>query len=138
MPGMPPRSLNLSRQHFNQIVTHLQTVLPAEGCGLLAGSAGMTRRVVPIDNVLQSGARFRMDPEQQVAAMESIREDGLKVVGIFHSHPEGPGQPSPSDVHEAAYPEAVYLIFWPQGSDWSVRGYSIANGETIEVEVFIG
>jgi proteasome lid subunit RPN8/RPN11 len=134
---MPPHRFKLSRQHFDEIAAHLRDVLPLEGCGLLAGIAGNTHSVIPIENVLHSSTRFRMDPEQQVAAMHSIRQAGLRVLGIYHSHPQGPGQPSPTDLLEAAYPEAVQLIFWLQGDAWKARAFSIVDGKAAEVKLAI-
>jgi proteasome lid subunit RPN8/RPN11 len=135
MPFMPPRSLVLDQNSYDQIVDHLQSVMPEEGCGLLAGLGGIVRRVIPVDNVLRSQARFRMDPAQQVWAMHSIRDAGLELMGIYHSHPQGSGDLSSTDIKESAYPEAAYLILWPEGDHWDVRCYSLVDGKSTLIDL---
>lgn len=137
MPIVRPTSLNISQEHFDQIVEHLHSVWPEEGCGLLAGTAGVAQRVLPITNILHSRNRFRMDPEQQVNSMIAIREVGMELVGIFHSHPNGPPQPSTTDMLEAAYPEAAYLVFWFEKAKWNAKTYAIQDGEPAEMDLVI-
>lgn len=137
MPIMQPRSVFVGADQYNQIVAHLQSVLPREGCGLLAGVGGVTQRVFPITNVLQSENRFRMNPVEQVKAMHTIQEAGLRLLGIYHSHPNGPSQPSATDLDEAAYTEAAYLIFWPEEKQWQARGYRILNGASTPIELIL-
>jgi proteasome lid subunit RPN8/RPN11 len=127
----------MSQDHFDQIIEHLHSVWPEEGCGLLAGTADVTHRVLPITNILHSHNRFRMDPEQQVTSMLAIREAGMQLVGIFHSHPHGPSQPSTIDMLEAAYPEAAYLVFWFETEKWNATAYSIQDGGLAEMELVI-
>ena len=137
MSSVPPTSLYLHQEQFDQVVEHLQSVWPEEGCGLLAGIAGETHRVLPITNIFHSRNRFRMDPEQQVTSMLAIREAGMQLVGIFHSHPHGPAQPSTIDMLEAAYPEAAYLVFWFEKAKWNATAYSIQDGGLAEMELVI-
>jgi proteasome lid subunit RPN8/RPN11 len=49
----------------------------------------------------------------------------LDLVGIYHSHPHGPDTPSDTDMHEAYYPDAFYLIWSRRTGDWACRGYRI-------------
>lgn len=51
-----------------------------------------------------------MDPHTQIAAMAAMRECGETMLGIYHSHPTTPAEPSPRDLAEAAYPGAAYVI----------------------------
>lgn len=137
MPNMPLQSLAIGRDNYNKVVDHLQSVLPEEGCGLLGGQDGLVEWVIPIDNVLRSPMRFRMDPAQQVGAMHSIQEKGLELVGIFHSHPQGPAEISITDLQQSAYPRAAYLIFWPEEIHWGVHCYSLMDNKPALIDLAI-
>ena len=64
-------------------------------------------------NVLHSAVRYRIDPAEQLAGLQPDRRSGLELVGIYHSHPNGPDGLA-TDIAEAYYPEAVYLIWCGQ------------------------
>lgn len=103
--------LTIERPFLNQILAHLQAEYPLEGCGLLAGNeAGWVTAVYPIDNTLQSPTAYEMDPRQQIQAMIDLEAKGWRLLAIYHSHPQGPEHPSPTDVALAFYPEAVNII----------------------------
>jgi proteasome lid subunit RPN8/RPN11 len=48
-----------------------------------------------------SPTSFELDPADHLAAEEEARALGLEVVGIWHSHPDQPPQPSRADEREA-------------------------------------
>ena len=137
----------LSAAHRQVLLAHLQSCLPEEGCGLLAGafSNGAGGQVVacsavlPVTNELRSPVRFRMAPEDQLHAFYWIEAQGLELVGIFHSHPAGPSHPSATDLAEFAYPGVVYLIAspGPGGLGWQLNAFRIADGAftTVEIEI---
>jgi proteasome lid subunit RPN8/RPN11 len=135
-PASPwPRGLWLARPHWEQMAAEVERHVPEETCGLVAGRAGRSVAVYPVENLLHSPVRFRMVPEQQVKCYFEILEKGWDLVAIYHSHPEGPPDPSPTDIAEAAYPEAVSLIWSRQGQAWSCRGFHIWNGQVRKVKV---
>jgi proteasome lid subunit RPN8/RPN11 len=96
------------------ILQHLRAALPNEGCGLLATveDPGTSRvvRFYPGENIDRSATRFTMDPRQVMAAMDEIEARGWRLGGIVHSHPRTPATPSPTDLREAYYPEALLVI----------------------------
>ena len=108
---------------------------PEEACGLLAGRWDRAIQVIPIPNMLHSMVRFRMDPEDQWAAFKRIEDQGLELVGIYHSHPAGPQGPSQTDIQESYYPEAAYLIWSVVEGDWHCRAYRIQGGAAHEMQV---
>ena len=109
--GHPSRnSLTLSRVLYALIMDHLRAVYPEEGCGFIAGRDGVARVVYPVENRLHSTVAFEMDPRQQVEALLAIADAGLEVIGIYHSHPQGPAGLSASDLACITYPQAWQLI----------------------------
>lgn len=130
-----PERIFMPDQVWQAMLDHVQQCLPNEACGLLAGEGESVVEVLPVENVDQSRVTFRMDPEQQVKAMFRIEDSGLSVVGIFHSHPEGPSWPSDRDLAEAAYPEAAYLIWEPVAGDWVCRAFVLVGGGVHEISI---
>ena len=115
----------------------VQRRAPQEACGLIAGVQYTCLAVFPISNDLQSPVRFRMAPQEQLEAFERIDENNWVLLGIYHSHPSGPAHPSPTDIAEAAYPEAVNLIWFPAEVGWQCRGFIIRDQQVNEIPIRI-
>jgi proteasome lid subunit RPN8/RPN11 len=135
MPNTPlPSTLYISQAGLQQMQLDVARRAPEEACGLLSGQIeGETCRVsevIPATNELHSPVRYRIDPHEQIAAFNRIDAQGLELVGIYHSHPAGPAGPSPTDIAEAFYPEAVYLIWSAQTGDWQCKAFLI-QGEQV-------
>ena len=95
---------------------------PEECCGALVGQATggdvktvlLTRR---FENRHPPGARDRryfVGPDAYRDAESWAKNQGLDVVGIYHSHPDHPAQPSEYD-REHAWPWYSYLILSVEG-----------------------
>lgn len=108
------RELRLPRQMYDEIVQHLGLSLPWEGCGLIGaefdGHVVVARRFYPGENADKSPTRFTMEPVQVIAAFKSMREEGLELGAIVHSHPTSAAVPSPTDRREAYYPDSLSVI----------------------------
>lgn len=103
--------MEIGRFLFDEIIAHLKSVYPLEGCGLLAGRNGRVQGHYPIDNRLKSVTAFEMEPAQLIAAFMDFEGMGQHLLAVYHSHPNGPAFPSSSDIAQANYPEAVQIIF---------------------------
>jgi proteasome lid subunit RPN8/RPN11 len=126
------RQLILNREHWQQMLYHVDSHIPLEACGLLAGTDNRVEKVIEVRNQAQSPVRFVMDPYEQLKAFDWIESNGLDLLGIFHSHPAGPETASATDIAEAAY-EVVHIIWSRIEERWQARGFWIENGEAIEV-----
>jgi proteasome lid subunit RPN8/RPN11 len=92
------------------MIAHALKGLPCEVCGILGGRGMLVTSIHLTRNLKESGSHFLMDPHEQIAAMESLRLQGLDVLAFYHSHPAGPAYPSAEDVRLAFYPEVVTVI----------------------------
>lgn len=118
------------------MIAQARAGLPEETCGLIAGRDGHGVRLHPIENSRHSSVAYEMDPLQQIKAMIAIENDGLDLLAIYHSHPDGPAQPSPTDLAQAYYPEQAQLIISLAGSERAtLRGFMIAGGLITEIAV---
>jgi proteasome lid subunit RPN8/RPN11 len=76
------------------MVDHARAAYPNECCGAMLGSVdGDEKRVrvaVPLENAFSGAqnARYELRPEDLLAADRKAREQGMDLVGIFHSHPD--------------------------------------------------
>ena len=103
--------VHLPRRIVNRILEQAQAHPAEEICGLLGARAGEVTSDYPIDNAAETPTnRYVMDPAAQIEAMRTMRERGERLFAIYHSHPSSAAAPSATDIAEARYPEAVYLI----------------------------
>ena len=110
----------------------VRRLAPLEACGLLAGTDGRVGMRIGIRNADQSPVRFHMEPLEQWRAFQRIESAGLELLGIYHSHPNGPDQPSSTDIAEAMYP-VVQIIWYRQEGKWRARGFRVEAGEVREI-----
>jgi proteasome lid subunit RPN8/RPN11 len=88
---------------------------PEETCGLLIGRTHLgrteTARATRAKNTNRARARDRydLDPLDYLAADTAAREAGLEIVGVWHSHPDHPAEPSETD-RAAAWEGWSYVI----------------------------
>ena len=114
--------LKLTEIQFAQIVAQGREGKPLEICGLLGGrsdgDAHVVEQVYPIDSDDKSELTYTLNAGQHMRAEKDIRERGLEVVGIYHTHPATVAYPSVTDVARAhwgdwddlLYPNVSYLI----------------------------
>ncbi len=87
---------------------------PRECCGLIEGEqAGEQVRAMalhPSSNLAPEPDRFAIDPKLQFALLRRLRNTGRRVIGCYHSHPNGRAEPSPRDAEAAEETGFVWLI----------------------------
>ena len=86
---------------------------PRECCGLLIGQGDTqvtVTGVVATKNLSEDPARFLIDPQSQFDWMRKLRDTGQRIVGHYHSHPNGVGQPSSHDEAMAQDTEQIWVI----------------------------
>jgi proteasome lid subunit RPN8/RPN11 len=136
LPGDPTEpGIELPVSLWEQMRDDAEARLPQEACGLVGGVQRRAMQVYPVANALHSPVQYRMEPEEQVRIFLDLEKLGWDLLAIYHSHPAGPDHPSPTDLAEAAYPEAVYLIWFPSAGEWACRGYLITTDQYAEVPV---
>lgn len=110
-----PRTLTLSSRVRKEIEAQARRDYPHETCGFLLGEKkGETIRV---RSVLATANRnsenprryYEIDRHGYAIAEATACETGLELIGIYHSHPDSPPTPSPTDA-SYAFPEWVYWI----------------------------
>jgi proteasome lid subunit RPN8/RPN11 len=124
--------LILTRKTWQAMRRHVSRCAPLEACGLLCGNKERVERSQGIPNAEKSPVRYRMEARAQWHAFQRIEADRLELIGIYHSHPNGPDQLSPTDVAEAMY-SVAQIIWFRENGKWRARGYSIESGSPVEI-----
>lgn len=108
--------IRLSSRQAEFIQKQAETAWPKECCGLLIGRLEgdelLVDEVRPCRNLLapDSQDRFEIDPQDRFDAQRQARAMGRQIVGHYHSHPNGVGEPSATDKGMMFEPELVWLI----------------------------
>ena len=128
-------ALRIPQLILDALVVHARELDPFECCGLLAGKDGTVVHHYPITNTVakdqqavqvfddaqvkqlgdlsettRAEVAYFMDPKEMLAAFKDMRQRGLDLTVIYHSHTHSPAYPSMTDVGLAYYPDAAYLI----------------------------
>lgn len=116
-----------------------QRIPDQECCGLLAGSRGLVTLVRPAMNAAIDPAKsYEIAMPELFQLMREIRAEGLEMLGIYHSHPNGKNEPSRRDIAWAYYPEAAHFIISPlPDAPRPIRAFSIREGRVTELEIQI-
>jgi proteasome lid subunit RPN8/RPN11 len=94
-----------------EVVAHARRELPNECCGLLAGhvadGAGVASASFPIGNDAASSSEYETNPRDMLRAFRAMRERGIELLAIYHSHPMSDPVPSRRDLERNTYGESV-------------------------------
>lgn len=117
------------------MIAHCKEGYPNEVCGILAGKGNEVSRLYRMRNVEGSPVSYLMDSKEQFQVMKALRDEGLSMVALFHSHPESPAYPSAKDVELAFYEDSAYVIVSLSGGQTVAKAFSILNGAVEEIEI---
>lgn len=130
------KSLNIPLKSKEIMINQALSELPDECCGLLLGKNGTVFRTIPMKNTDPSPDAYFMDPVQQVTIFTGMEKRGEQLIGIYHSHPNGPSIPSAADLKTAFHPDAVYIIVSLEDPDSpELRAFMINNGDYTPVKL---
>jgi cysteine synthase B len=117
--------------------SYFEKVYPEEGCGFLLGvstdsaNKPKIKKFIPAINRNKdhSNDRYEIAPTDYRRAEDEGKKHGLKVMGIAHSHPDHPPQPSDTD-RAGAWEDLSYFIFSIYGGGMiSFYSWRLINGD---------
>lgn len=150
---------------LDDMIAHARELAPHECCGLLAGTNGVVSRMYRITNIVaMEGAQnlssfdpakvahlerlspaeraeiaFVMDMQDFSTAKKDMRNQGLDLQVVYHSHPHDPARPSVTDVKIATDYEEIwpkinlpipsYLLISLMHSTPDIKNYWITSGQ---------
>jgi proteasome lid subunit RPN8/RPN11 len=117
---------------------HADNERPNESCAILFGTENegksKVERVFLTKNIDQSPVNFTISAEQRLEADKMEKELQLKIIGIFHSHPDSKAYPSSTDKKFMGLNPVVWVIFSGLSKDF--KAY-ILGSEISEVSIEI-
>ena len=156
--------LTIPQHILADIVSHARELAPYECCGLLAGTDKTVTTIYRIKNIVaMEGAQhlssfdaakaahlerlspaeraeiaFVMDMQDFSAAKKDMRNKGLDLQVVYHSHPRDPARPSVTDIKIASdyeeiwpkinLPTPAYLLVSLMEAKPDIKTYWIKNG----------
>jgi proteasome lid subunit RPN8/RPN11 len=131
--------LTLSHQARDDIRNHAEKDYPFECCGFLFGTNGDVRKIIQARKTanIQTGnrkRRFKIDPMEYKNAEKFALDNSLDFLGIYHSHPDHPAEPSEHD-RRVAMPYFSYIIVpVHKGKAGDIRSWRLNSEEMFNEE----
>lgn len=103
--------LRIKQSHLYRLLDEALQSYPSECCGFLLGTKeGNVRRLLRCENeALNKLTNFLISANEYRQAEKKADEEGLCLLGVYHSHPDCAAKPSKYDCL-AAFPNFSYLI----------------------------
>ena len=132
-------------ESLDKLTRHLENTYPFEGVGFMYGLEGENKQIIDVLPVLNSKEgdqrrRFLVDPSDYIKAEDHADKLGLQLLGVYHSHPDHPAEPSEHD-RVGALPNFSYVILSVQKgkakdlSSWQLNQERLFEREQISEEI---
>ncbi len=123
---------------LSTIQEHGEHCYPEEAAGVIIGITARESRIatdiVPINNASDSSERhhrYLIAPREMLAAEMKAEELNREIIGIFHSHPDHPAEPSEVD-KQWALPWYSYIITAVEDGKGTIsRAWLLAEDRTL-------
>lgn len=103
--------LVISKAMLADIEHYCLANMSVEVCGLIGGFGEFAKSFYPTRNAAEDTRHaYLVAPEDQIHALNLMRQRREELLSIFHSHPNSEAEPSPADLALAAYPGVAYVI----------------------------
>jgi [CysO sulfur-carrier protein]-S-L-cysteine hydrolase len=130
----------MTGEQWDALIAHASEDAPNECCGYLSMRDGRVEEVFRAANKRASPYGFELGFKDLMAAND-LEDQGLGV-GIYHSHPRSPAEPSQMDINVAQYPDWVYVIVTlldgVEAGGPRVRAWRIVDRKAEEEPVDVG
>ncbi|MCL7412189.1 MAG: M67 family metallopeptidase [ANME-2 cluster archaeon] len=111
--------VQLRKDHIRLLDNELHLHAPDEACGVLIGrkehSSIIVEIVLPIKNSRLSDRSFELDPKEYYDAWKRAEEEGMEIVGVYHTHPHSKASPSAWDEESMENYQTLWIIVGVDG-----------------------
>jgi len=126
-------TLKIMKNVVIKLFEHAMRDAPIEACGYIAGNGEIVSEAVCMNNIDQSPEHFSFDPQEQFNVVRELRKKGLKIMGVYHSHPVSPPRMSQEDIRLAYDQKISYIIVSLQDKPFLIKSFR-KKGQTIVEE----
>lgn len=131
-------TVTITRTAYDSLLDQARREAPIEACGYLLGTDKEHATYnYAMTNVDHAEEHFTLDPKEQFAAIKYARQNAMKVVGNWHSHPVSPSRPSQEDIRLAYDPTILYFILSLASEEPVLNAFRIQQGEVEKLPVTI-
>jgi proteasome lid subunit RPN8/RPN11 len=103
--------IRISLDILEAIARHGAEDAPNEACGYITGNDGEAAGIIRLQNADNSPEHFTFLPQEQFSAVKKARSLGLKLIAVYHTHPNSPARMSAEDIRLANDTEITYAIY---------------------------
>ena len=137
--------MKIPQNIIDELIEQAEKDAPDESCGYLLGipspsaggdGEGLVTENYWMENIDHSPEHFSFSPREQFAALKYARQNGLKILANWHSHPASPSRPSQEDLRLANDPTIRYAIL-SLHEGIHLNSFKILNGEVVDKEVHL-
>lgn len=123
--------IRLADAHRDLLRLEAEQAYPRECCGILVGrdedGTFRVEKVVPSANLSDTPHKtFEVDMALRLRLQKELRGSDARVIGHYHSHPEGRAEPSPRDAERA----------WEEGMIWLILAVKTGLAVDIRAHLF--
>ncbi len=131
------RRLFIPEDLYRRMILHCREEKPLEACGLLVGEAGHVVAGYATDNQHRSPVLYKVDDLQLLDVDREIRSTRQEIIAIYHSHVVTDPIPSRTDIQQATWPEAFYVIVSLKEKRARARAWRIVDGQVTEHPIVV-
>ncbi len=136
--------MKIPRALLDEVLAHARDGYPYEVCGVMLGrnhghgSAQVDTVARVVNRETESPrVRYQIAPEDLIRIQREGRDQGLEIVGYYHSHPDHPARPSETDRRIAAEglsDGVLHVVVGVEGGQRAVPGAWIFRDATAGFE----
>jgi proteasome lid subunit RPN8/RPN11 len=128
----------LTKSQQQLLSNHADNETPNESCAILFGTEDekeiKVEKIFLTKNIEKSPVNFTISAEQRLEADKMERELELKIIGIFHSHPDSQAYPSSTDKKFMELNPVIWIIF--SGTSRDFKAY-VLEAKILEIQIKI-
>ncbi len=128
----------LTKSQQQLLSNHADNETPNESCAILFGKEDekeiKVEKIFLTKNIEKSPVNFTISAEQRLEADKMERELELKIIGIFHSHPDSQAYPSSTDKKFMELNPVIWIIF--SGTSRDFKAY-VLEAKILEIQIKI-
>jgi proteasome lid subunit RPN8/RPN11 len=130
----------MTRAQRDAIVAHAERDAPNECCGYLRAKEDVVQEVFEAENTRHSPYGYTLGMDALLAVNE-LEDEGFEV-GIYHSHPRSPAEPSQQDINTVSdltkhWTQLIVSLQNGGGEQADLRAWKIADGRVQEQKIIL-
>lgn len=132
-------TLEITESAWQQMKADAEARFPNECCGFFYGPAGNTKQVTEVLVIQNSKEgdqkrRFEISPEDYMRGEQHAAKHDVNLLGVYHSHPNHPAQPSEHDRIQAVPVFSYIIISVMEGKSAEVTSWQLNEEFQFEQE----